>query len=295
MTTVREVLGEQLAANRSSAGERAHFASHRARVTDLCARAVESGAPPSLCVLGAGNANDLDLERLADVYGSIHLVDLDGDALAGAVARESVATRARLTCHAPVDASGLLGRLERWRRLECTAEELAQRPSQAASELRARLGTFDVVLSACLLTQMQRAVVGVLGAEHRLFEAVRFTLTLSHLRSLAALTKPGGRVLFVTDLSATDIAPAIATASENELPALVSTLVARGEVFQVAQPALIRQMAREDPILDAALEFSPSLEMWRWQNGPAQTFLVYALEGRRADDGNRALPPLQGS
>lgn len=281
MTTVREVLGEQLAANRSSAGERAHFAGHRARVTELCQRGAECGAELSLCVLGAGNANDVDLERLAGVYRSIHLVDLDGDALAGAVARVSAATSARLVCHAPVDASGLLGRLERWRRLECTAEELAHRPSQTAAELAAKLGTFDVVLSACLLTQMQRAVVTVLGADHRLFDAVRFTLTLSHLRSLAALTKPGGRVLVVSDLSATDIAPAIAATSEAELPALASTLVDRGQVFQVAQPALLRQMAREDPSLGAELEFLPSLEVWRWHNGPAQTFLVYALEARR--------------
>lgn len=282
MTTVREVLGEQLAANRSSAGERAHFAGHRDHVTALCELGTDGEPELTLCVLGAGNANDLDLERLARGYRAIHLVDLDADALAGAVARESEATRARLVCHAPVDVSGLLGRLERWQRLECTAEELTRRPAEVAAELAAKLGTFDVVLSACLLTQMQRAVVSVLGDRHRLFEAVRFTLTLSHLRALTALTKPGGRVLLVSDLSASEIAPAIASVPDAELPALARSLVDRGQVFQVAQPELLREMAREDPTLATELELEPSPRLWRWQNGPSQIFLVHALEGRRA-------------
>jgi len=123
--------------------------------------------------------------------------------------------------------------------------------------------------------------VSVLGDDHRLFEAARFTLTLSHLRTLAALTKPGGRMLLVSDLSATDIAPSIATTADAELPALVSTLVAHGQVFQVAQPDLLRSMTREDPLLATQIVTSPTCEAWRWQNGSAQTFLVYALEARR--------------
>ena len=34
-----------------------------------------------LCVLGAGNCNDLDLNQLLQVYDEIHLVDLDQSAL----------------------------------------------------------------------------------------------------------------------------------------------------------------------------------------------------------------------
>jgi len=89
-------------------------------------------------------------------------------------------------------------------------------------------------------------------------------------------------VLFVSDLSATDIAPSIASAAEGELQTLLTTLVARGEVFQVAQPELLRRMVREDPVLSVELDLAPSLHAWRWRNGPVQTFLVYALEARRA-------------
>ena len=113
-----------------------------------------------------------------------------------------------------------IGRLERWAAMQVTPEELMRHAAEASNGLRARLaGPFDVVLSACLLTQMQLGLLTVLGERHPLFEAARFTLTLSHLRVLTALTAPGGRLLFACDLTADDIAPSIANAGAEDLPA----------------------------------------------------------------------------
>jgi hypothetical protein len=47
-------------------------------------------------VLGAGNANDLDLAALATAFDEIHLADRDGDALSRAARRQTPATRLRL-------------------------------------------------------------------------------------------------------------------------------------------------------------------------------------------------------
>lgn len=282
LSPVERVIGEQLAANRSSLGERARFAGHRERLTALCGRHAGARGERSLCVLGAGNANDLDLERLAARYRAIHLVDLDAEALEAARERESAATRARLVPHAPVDVSGMLDRLTRWAAWQVTPEELAQHPLEHATTLAARLGgPFDVVLSACLLTQMQLGVLTVLGDRHQLFEAVRHTLTLSHLSALSRLTAPGGQVLVASDLSASEIAPSIMATPDELLPELVPRLVAEGRVFQVAQPGLVRSMVLDSPVLARELELGPALEAWRWQNGPTRCFLVYALEGRR--------------
>jgi hypothetical protein len=280
MGTVREVLSEQLSANQSSAELAASFASHRARLTELCVR---HAAPEArLCVLGAGNANDLELAVLAERFREIHLVDIDEGALSRAVAGQPQATRDRLVLHAPVDLSGVLDRIERWGALQVTPEELAGHPGKVAASLATRLGApFDVVLSACLLTPLQLGVVTVLGDRHPLFEAVRYTVTVSHLRTLARLAAPGGRVLLATDVASNDIAPAILRASDAELVALVPELVAEGRVFQVAQPELIRAMTRDDPELARALEWLPVSDAWRWQNGATRTFLVYALEGSR--------------
>jgi len=286
MGSVKEVLGEQLAANRSSAGLREAFTSHRARLTELCARDVPLGSELSLCVLGAGNGNDLELEELAARYRTIVLVDLDADALERAVSRESAATRARLVCRAPVDVSGLLGRLERWASLSVTAEELAGHADAVAADLLARLGgPFDVVLSACLLTQMQLGLLTVLGDRHPFFQAAKFTLTLSHLRALCELTVPGGRLLLASDLTSQDIAPAIVGCPPEQLPTLIERLVTEGRVIQVANPSWLREIANDSPSLSAELELLPELSAWLWHNGATRTFLVYALEGRR-----RAVP-----
>jgi hypothetical protein len=128
---------------------------------------------------------------------------------------------------------------------------------------------------------MQLGVLSVLGDRHPLFEAVRYTLSLTHLAVLSRLTRPSGRALLVTDLTADSIAPEIALAEESELTGLVPRLVAEGRVFQVAQPELLREMARDNPTLSAELEFLPTLDAWRWQNGRARVFLVCALEAHR--------------
>jgi hypothetical protein len=280
MGTVREVLHEQLSANQSSAELGASFASHRARLTELCVRHARPDA--RLCVLGAGNANDLELDVLGERFREVHLVDLDASALERGIARQSEATRARLVAHAPVDVSGMLDRIERWAALRVTPEELTAHPQQVAAALAARLGgPFEVVVSACLLTPVQLGVVTVLGDRHPLFEAVRYTVTIAHLRVLAGLAAPGGCVLLATDVSSNDIAPAILAASEAELPALVPRLVAEQRVFQVAQPELLREMTRDDPVLARELEWLPLADAWRWQNGATRTFLVYALEGKK--------------
>ena len=50
---------EQRSVNQSSLSQRTAFASHRAKVTELVCAATRGGQG-RLCVLGAGNCNDLD-------------------------------------------------------------------------------------------------------------------------------------------------------------------------------------------------------------------------------------------
>src|SRR5689334_7106586 len=56
---------------------------------------VDEGA--RVAVVGAGNGDDVPLARLAARAGEVHLVDLDGDAVRAAVARQPRRVRARLT------------------------------------------------------------------------------------------------------------------------------------------------------------------------------------------------------
>ena len=68
------------------------YAHHRSVVTELLVRA-SSSDKSSLCVLGAGNCNDLDLQQLQHNFSEIHLVDLDDEAISEGV-KSAIAGRA---------------------------------------------------------------------------------------------------------------------------------------------------------------------------------------------------------
>jgi hypothetical protein len=279
MSTVVAELAEQAASNLSGVDHYETFGGHREHLTALACAGVAEGSDLKLCVLGAGNCNDLDLARLAKHYSAIHLVDIDAKALERAVERQEPATQAHLSRHAPVDLTGFVDRLERWKAFQVTPEELIGHAGATADHVATLTSApFDVVLSACVLTQMQLMVVNVLGDQHRLFEAVRHTLTLTHLRTLARLLKPGGRALLVTDVSSERIARLGSPSPTEDLKELLKGLVARGQIFQVADPAQFAFMVRDDPTLMSTVSISQPLEVWRWENGPQNQFLVYALE-----------------
>lgn len=260
------------------------FANHRRHLTELLlARAPVTPAPagsgPRLCVLGAGNCGDLDLEHLASRYRSIHLVDVDEEAVSRAVARQTVSTRATLRAQAPVELSGLLGLLDRWREMRVTPDEVLAHPGLASTRIARRLGgPFDVVLSACVLSQMHLSVRNILSERHPLFQAASYTLTLTHLRTLARLVEPGGVGLLASDVATDEMAPLHRAAPCTNFRALLAEQVASGAVFHAVHPEIIQGVAKDDPSLARELGPTRLADAWAWHNGPRRTFLVYALE-----------------
>lgn len=234
-------------------------------------------------MLGAGNAYDLDLDQLAAVYREIHLVDIDEAALIRAYERQNAATRGRLVLHPPLDLSGLLERLAAWRNFEVTPAELFDYPEAASNEIVGRLAApFDVVVSACVLTQMQHALLAELTEAHRLFEASRQLLNVMHLRTLVKLATPDGRAILATDLSSSALFPPRAANGVSDARALMTEVLQAGKVFYVAHPELLQWVAREDPVLRRIARVSSPLDAWIWHNGDHHAFLVYALEITRA-------------
>src|SRR5688572_29451624 len=136
------------------------YAGHRQQVTAaLLALAPERGG--RLGLLGAGNANDLDLEVLAARFDEIHLVDIDPSALSRAMGRQTPAVRARLKTHAPVDLSGLYQQLGRGG--AAGADALVEAGTTAV--LRQLPAELDVVASLCVLSQMSWALENLAAPE----------------------------------------------------------------------------------------------------------------------------------
>jgi hypothetical protein len=278
------LIEEQREANQSTLGWFDEYFEHRERFTRLVVSGVPEGSEKRLCVLGAGNSFDLDLAVLARHFSEIHLVDVDAEAVMGARARQEPDVQKRIVLHAPVDLTGFLAKLAAWGRMEVTEQEVLAHPTTTAKNLAATLGTFDLVVSACVVTQMQLSVLHALGDAHRLFDAVRHTLALTHLHTLFELTAPGGRALLVTDvLSNKNYRYLERLGSDANFLQVLNDVVAAERVIYVARPGLFHLLARQDGVLARQATLSPPLEAWLWRNGPEARFLVYAMELRRKD------------
>jgi hypothetical protein len=165
---------------------------------------------PGACgLLGAGNANDVDLGALAARFAEIHLCDIDTDAVARAIARVPAPLRDKLVAHGPVDVSGMFDLLEPWSRVPPDLRALDGIVAAAVARVaRALPGPFDVVVSCSLL---DAAAAGVAAGPRRRpprFTELRTTLNRAHMRTLGALLAPGGVALLVTDLTSKPDPPA---------------------------------------------------------------------------------------
>jgi hypothetical protein len=258
------------------------YEGHRIQLT----RALSACAPEKggrLCLLGAGKCNDVDLERLSESFSEIHLVDIDPSAVASAVARQTPAVRARLRPHVPVDLSGLTSkRLGKWQRKPPTRSELEAFENATLAATVARLPSpFDVVASACILTQIAFALSQSLGEKHPALGAIRQSLITTHLRSLVSLTRVGGTSLFACDVASSTTYPLDALPADRDLDEVLRDVVASGASYFAANPKLIRDTLRYHPDLAEHAGEPEPLTPWLWTGPLARTYLVYALRFAR--------------
>jgi hypothetical protein len=271
-------VAQQVLSNRSGVGHEQDFAAHRERLTQEILQRAPPDGNGRLCLLGAGNGSDVDLERLAARFAEVHLVDNEPEAVRRATARVSPTARARLTVHAPLDASGIFDSLEGWSRTPPDGTELAQAVRRAVARVLARLpGRFYTVVSCCLLTQLQLVLLQVLGEHNLRFEDLRAALGRIHVRTLAGLLAPGGSALLVTDLTSSDTYPLDDMPPGTDLGALMGKLIHAGNVIHAAHPGLLSAEIRRDDQLKLSHATRFPVGPWLWRNGP-KTFLVYALE-----------------
>jgi hypothetical protein len=266
-----ELLEHQRHNNRTSLEDWQRFAGHRARVTDL----VLTARGGSLAVLGAGNCNDLELEQVAEAFQAIHLVDLDEEAVQGARRRQPEAVAAKLMSRAPIDLSGAFAELPQLRGKTVSAAKLEALSQTALDKVTAALPErFDTVLSACVLSQIMFSAYVALGSHPQLAQ-IGSALAVAHLRALRALTRPGGRVLFVTDTVSSKTYPLRERWDEQPPLTLLAQLNQTNNVFSgTALPFVRRVLATEASFF---AESPLLLEPWLWDMNDDTTLLVYAV------------------
>ena len=246
-------------------------AGHRAHVTHLLRDAAqEIAAPRRLCLLGAGNCNDVSLDMLLAAYDELHLVDLDADSLAAGIARQAPSEVKRIRSHGRMDVTGCLTQL---------AKEIT--PSSADSD---QLGEwieriknlpsfpqpspFHVVASLALLTQIgECALLLVGGPHHSRGNELLFALRNHHLRKLLEMTRPGGDAFLITDVVSSFTFPNLPLLADADLPTAMYQQVALKNFFTGANPYAIEALLKNDPIMQAKVKSVEMLPPWRWNQG----------------------------
>jgi hypothetical protein len=245
------------------------FAPHREHLTELVIRTGDGGR---LAVLGAGNCNDLELERLLAHYEQVTLVDVDRESLSTGVRRQGLEPGAALRLRAPVDAgSGDAARLL-VKGAAVTTQTVARSRAHAISD-----APFDVAVSTCLLTQLVLARVDEYGQSHpRCLDLVQLERSV-HLQLLSELVRPGGRAALVSDLVSSDTAPHLLQLTEAQLPDAMHELVLAKNFFTGLNPYIIAEELRTEAHYGADPERVTLHPPWWWPLTDERGYLVFAI------------------
>jgi len=252
------------------------YAGHRQCVAELVAR-LPQGA--ELCVFGAGNGNDLDLERFSGAFSAIYLVDLDGEALERARDRQGAQAKAKIVLRPDVDCSGMLEHLDAWGERFPTRLELGQSAVLAAQAIVRGLGrSFPAVVSTCVLSQLALPFQRAWVTSRSNWADLLSTISAVHLATLTGSTAPGGQGLLVFDTSSSRDTPALSEQrgrSGDELEEFVAQARAAGGLSLRPEPAQLMQQLSAPGL--KSLVAAPTLSApWLWHLG-ADTQLVYGL------------------
>jgi hypothetical protein len=262
--------------NLRSGSDREANREHLKRLMSLVAELPQGD---TLCVFAAGNADELDLERLATDFREVHLVDLDGEALVRVRDLQSTGLRSKIVLHEGVDASGVLEHLDAWG--DCFPEraELSRVATEAAQSIVHGLGvTFPAVISACALNRFALPFQRAWLASRNHWAALLSTMRAIHLATLAGAARSGGRCLLALDVASSRDMPALAeqrNRAADELSEFVHEALDAGALHLRPDPGtLIAQLA--SPGMRALVSEPRLSEPWL-RHREAETELVYGL------------------
>lgn len=274
-----DLIQEQVRRNEAADSAWELYAPHRERVTQLLHN-LRMPAAGRLCLLGAGNLNDVDLTVLSSAFREIVFVDVDADAVRRGLERQGFAEDARFRVVAPVDVSDVFADLAK---LPCEpiARESAidgclrglARVPEFASKLQER---FDVVASVGLLTQLIDGVLRSVAESHPRSWDLVSAIRLQHLHLLLELTVLGGAVVMVTEVVSSDTCPELPTTPVEGLPELLRREIAARNFFTGTNPAALQHLLRTNVALAEQLASVQFSEPWLW-HFVARTYAVYAV------------------
>ena len=234
---------------------------------------------PTLAVLGAGNGNDLELQKVAESFSKIHLFDFDPAALEHLKTQQlnQPSVSEKTVIEPPVDLSGISKELENLP-AELTEPEVLQLANRAREPNDVLPGRqFDVVVSTCLTTQLLDSVVNSIGDDSPFKHLMMIAIRDGHLKLMDNLIRPGGAGVLITYFVSSDTLPELQNVETSQsVLDLARKAIDQRNFFTGANPWAIKdaigQLIVEDPFEPWSI--APP---WRWEIGKARSYLVTAI------------------
>ena len=233
----------------------------------------------SICLLGSGNCNDVDLKELLTAYDEVTLIDLDPVALQFGIGQQKVKGHSRLSYHPEIDISGIIPYLDKWLKQAPTNKEKAnclQAMSQNTSLIPFQ-NQFDVVVSCCMISQIFHAIsLTQLSSRDKL--QLTKLIRYHHLKQLLDLTPSKGTVILISDMITSDTVPELSDSSFQPSPPFLSKLVKEKQYFSGLNPfAILTEINTQFPWVKET-SLSPP---WIWPFHKEKSFLAYAIHMKK--------------
>ncbi len=234
-----------------------------------------------LCVLGAGNCNDLDLQQLLQVYSEVHLVDVDQSALDYAVETQAVSDDPRVFRYVR-DITGAGQKLAGFEATSTSsATDLSELIQQFAQPADLDLpGPFEVVCSTCVLIQLILQAVNAVGDTHPQFEQLLVAIRSQHFQTVVELINDSGAGLVVSDFVSSESAADLKDVPDFQFTQYLSQLLSSRNFFHGVHPGLLYSQLKGNAPLAALVQNVEMLPPWRWDLG-ARQYAVAAIRFHR--------------
>ena len=282
----------QKSRNRSTADQVAAFREHRLKTTSLIvsglsplrtdSRDIPTPEPDErrLCIIGIGNANDVDPSQLANYFSSITLVDIDPVALEQSRARfETEAPTAQIVT-SEVDVTGIAAHLESIREVDRAAIEEAIRLSQTQT-LGIGERRFDRVISTTVLSQIIDSISSVIPDTHPGHLPLVLEARRRHLRMLVEGLDDQGVGVLISDFVSSDTLPRLATLSEPDFQRACIAAIEQRNFFTGCNPFTIQHQLKNTEWFTSRVRHVHLIKPWRWDIGNKH-FAVSALVFQRS-------------
>lgn len=252
----------QIEFNRSTAGLTSEYESHRRQLTAFLANSSAANSKKRLAVLGAGNGNDLDFAQMAKLGIEPHLFDFDAQALDVATVRARNAS-CPVRCFA-LDLTGISSAVGT---ASLTVGDLAVEPQSWLSA--DCLGSYDLVLSTCVLSQLIFETLESFGATGQSLEETETyvkAIRSQHISVMCALLDSGGCGLLATDFLSSETCPVLNDQHALEvrnLTAVCAEAIRNGNFFTGCNPMAVHRMLKDTESIREAKLSTP----WLWSIG----------------------------